>query len=389
MVQLFEKPPRVLSKRKTGTLKLSFTPDFYRHRFAPHKIRAPIKIEPPHVINPNGQTNPALSAGNFSRITSIGMRCDSPDDLVVGPPNEFDEDLSATSYPALKPNLTHANTNDNFTIQDGRLSPNFRITAHLPVRAQPADPPMAAFEHMIRSGFYHRHVHTQTKRKDDTVSVTLTLTRDASSDIRRVLVGLASLLGLDGPSSLDYELRLDTPPSSPALRIKEERDDKILCKMCHVSITEQGGVKKKWSELGLKPNFEEGEEALFCSSACFKRFSCEKLAAERKMMNLSDPSTSKALLPNCHSSLDEVISFVVEGGGAKIAAAIAASAPTTQQTSTAVTSGASSLPLVQRFSKPYNGQTILEQAINARDLLTGARSIFGVVSDYSIAKSET
>lgn len=50
---------------------------------------------------------------------------------------EFEEDL-LPSYPALKPVMP----------AEGRLSPNFRLVAPVPMRAVPADPP--AFYEQVR-----------------------------------------------------------------------------------------------------------------------------------------------------------------------------------------------------------------------------------------------
>lgn len=65
-------------------------------------------------------------------------RSESPLELVYGNAQEPDEEV-LPAYPALKPGLP----------SDGRLSPNFRLMAHVPMRSTPADPPFGSLAEQV------------------------------------------------------------------------------------------------------------------------------------------------------------------------------------------------------------------------------------------------
>lgn len=284
----------------------------------------------------------------------IMNRIDTTLDMVCGNIVDFEEDITMATYPALKPNLASGGAGC-----EGRMSPNFRLTAHVPYRAQPADPPISVFDQTKpRAKFVKQKAATE----EPCVPVTLTITREAAANIKELLRGLSALLGVEIQPH-DYELQLDTPPSSPVVR---NAPPKLVCKMCQVAV-DQAAVTKKSTELGISPKNEANEEVHFCSMACFQRFSStiiqqkQNLALKSNSVNPTNQEPhlssvadgSKSSSSSSELRIDEIICKVAGGAG--------------------VSCGGATVAFLQLTSNPYGGLKNSEQALTLRDLNFGGR----------------
>ncbi|VDO98384.1 unnamed protein product [Soboliphyme baturini] len=283
---------------KVGRIQLAFIGDYYSQpldgvdRTATVGAMAATPVSAPTLgsvpSSSSASAVPIISTGGFPDLINDGVaKCISPsiadDDRSTGSPTELiynsqqcPEEEVLPNYPALKPSVGN----------EGRLSPNFRLVAAVPVRAVPPDPPFKALcsDSMLANNGGNTSMTTvvKTEGTDGLVNVTLTLDSDAMSNVHNVLRGLAFLLNIDVPEQ--FEIQMDTPPQTPERGSEDDNDyggghvsrplltalsithplrslaaareynesQQLFCRHCEVSI-QQAMVRKKLAELGLTP----------------------------------------------------------------------------------------------------------------------------------------
>ncbi|KRZ75514.1 Histone-lysine N-methyltransferase 2C [Trichinella papuae] len=251
-----------------GKVTLSFAEDYYRRSCGGDGARNNSLVRMAE-SSTKGQTEKSFPNVKVENDLLFENRSsNSPDELIYSDGSADEETLPC--YPYLKPEMS----------ADGRLSPNFRLVAPVPVRAVPGDPPAGALSKTI-----NEFVQSQQSRV-----VTLTLDSAAASNVSNVLRNLACLLNVDVPELFD--LQIDTPPHTPDRVLSREyaETQRRFCCYCATAL-QQAMVKKNLAELGLTPKNDDSDEVVFCSDACFVQF-----AVSRKMP--ISPGNPTKVLPN-------------------------------------------------------------------------------------------
>ncbi|KRX74508.1 Histone-lysine N-methyltransferase 2C [Trichinella sp. T6] len=251
-----------------GKVTLSFAEDYYRRSCGGDGARNNSLVRMAESTT-RGQIEKSFSNVKVENDFLFENRSsNSPDELIYSDGSGDEENLPC--YPYLKPEMS----------ADGRLSPNFRLVAPVPVRAVPGDPPAGALNKII-----NEYVQSQQSRV-----VTLTLDSAAASNVSNVLRNLACLLNVDVPELFD--LQIDTPPHTPDRVLSREyaETQRRFCCYCATAL-QQAMVKKNLAELGFTPKNDDSDEVVFCSDACFVQF-----AVSRKMP--ISPGNPSKVLPN-------------------------------------------------------------------------------------------
>ncbi|XP_003378001.1 putative SET domain protein [Trichinella spiralis] len=235
-----------------GKVTLSFAEDYYRRSCGGDGARNNSLVRMAE-SSTRGQIEKSFSNVKVENDFLFENRSsNSPDELIYSDGSGDEENLPC--YPYLKPEMS----------ADGRLSPNFRLVAPVPI---------------------NEYVQSQQSRV-----VTLTLDSAAASNVSNVLRNLACLLNVDVPELFD--LQIDTPPHTPDRVLSREyaETQRRFCCYCATAL-QQAMVKKNLAELGFTPKNDDSDEVVFCSDACFVQF-----AVSRKMP--ISPGNPSKVLPN-------------------------------------------------------------------------------------------
>ncbi|KRX44237.1 Histone-lysine N-methyltransferase 2C [Trichinella murrelli] len=235
-----------------GKVTLSFAEDYYRRSCGGDGARNNSLVRMAESTT-RGQIEKSFSNVKVENDFLFENRSsNSPDELIYSDGSGDEENLPC--YPYLKPEMS----------ADGRLSPNFRLVAPVPI---------------------NEYVQSQQSRV-----VTLTLDSAAASNVSNVLRNLACLLNVDVPELFD--LQIDTPPHTPDRVLSREyaETQRRFCCYCATAL-QQAMVKKNLAELGFTPKNDDSDEVVFCSDACFVQF-----AVSRKMP--ISPGNPSKVLPN-------------------------------------------------------------------------------------------
>jgi len=111
----------------------------------------------------------------------------------------------------------------------------------------------------------------------DAGNVAVTLTLSSDGDIKRILGGLAKILGIEPPTDYQIVERTETPPSEKLGLYSAESEVKIdqFCRFCEIVVMPETGVRKKVSEMPPAAQLEDegpDEDVLFCSTSCYMQF---------------------------------------------------------------------------------------------------------------------